>query len=38
MAMASSLRICSRCKKSTDDVELRQSDELLCQACPSESS
>ena len=35
--MASSLRICSRCKKSKDDVELRQSNELLCQACPSES-
>ena len=37
MAMASSLRSCSRCKKSKDDVELRQSDELLCQAYPSES-
>ena len=35
--MASSLRICSRCKKSKDDVELRQTNELLCQACPSES-
>ena len=28
---------CSRCNVNKDDVELRQSDELLCQVCTNES-
>ena len=35
--MATRSRICSRCKESKEDVDIRQSDEILCQACTAVS-